>query len=163
MAGQVVGPARERVREGTTMALYVSLSLLAVTAALPSDLSGSGSDPATVLFLTSLGLILAHAFAFRVSARLVDRGRLAEDSLEILGAQLAGGAAVTVVALVPIVLLGAPDGVRVAGYLLVGFVALVGYLAARSAEVGRGRALGYVAGVVVVAVVVLWVKSLVGH
>jgi len=153
----------ELLREGVTMALYISLSLLAVTVAIPADLRGERLEPALVVLLASIGLILAHAVAFRLSSRLVNRGRLSAESLELLGAQLAGGAAVTVVAVAPMVLLSVPTGVYVAGLLLIGFVAFVGYLAARSAGVGRGRAIGYVAGVVVVALVVLAVKRLVGH
>lgn len=153
----------ELVREGVTMALYISLSLLAVTVALPADLRGERLEPALVVLLASIGLILAHAVAFRLSSRLVNRGRLSAASLELLGAQLAGGAAVTVVAVLPIVLLSVPTGVYVAGVLLIGFVAIVGYLAARSADIGRGRVIGSVAGVVVVALIVLAVKGLVGH
>jgi hypothetical protein len=155
---------RERVREGVTMALYISLSLLAVLVALPPSLDpGAIERPALTLLLTSLGLILAHALAFRISTRLVHHGALSAAHLEVLAAQLAGGLAVTAVAVAPVLLLGGPAGVRAAEWLLLAFVAVVGYLAARAVPVSRPRALAYVAAVVALAVGVLWVKGLVHH
>ncbi len=62
-------------------------------------------------------------------------------NLELLGAQLAGGLAVTVVAVVPVLLLPAPYGVQVAELLLLAFVAVVGYAAARTVPLSRVRAL----------------------
>jgi hypothetical protein len=47
--------------------------------------------------------------------------------------------------------------------LLLAFVAVVGYVTARSVPVSRPRALAYVMIVVVVTLVVIWVKSLVPH
>jgi hypothetical protein len=152
---------RERLREGVTMALYISLSLLAVLLALPPALDpGTVARPALAIFLTSLGLMLAHALAFRLSTRLVHRGDLSAANLELLGAQLIGGLAVTVVAVVPVLLLGGPTGVRVAELLLLAFIAVVGYVAARSVPLSRPRALLYVALVVVLALAVLVVKRL---
>ena len=47
--------------------------------------------------------------------------------------------------------------------ILTAFVAFVGYSAARSADRTRLRSLLYVGLVVVGVLLVLWVKSLVGH
>jgi hypothetical protein len=146
------------------MALYISLSLLAVLVALPSNLaSGSSATPALTIFLTSIGLILAHALAFRISTRLVHRGQLSAANLELLAAQISGGMAVTVVAVTPVLIIGGPDGVRAAEFLLLAFVAVVGYLAARSVPVSQTRALVYVTIVVALTLGVLWVKGLVHH
>jgi hypothetical protein len=153
-----VTPDHERRREALTMALYVSLSQLAVMAALPSS-----AEAAVVIALTSVGLILAHRLAFRLSSRLVDQGRLSAASLELLGAQLAGGLAVTVVAVVPVALLPAPYDIRVAQMLLLAFVAVVGYASARAAGHSRGRAVVEVASVVAAATLVLWVKALASY
>lgn len=154
----------DSLHEGLTMALYISLSLLAVMVALPSELNpGEAIRPALVIFLTSLGLILAHTVAFRLSTRLLNRGLLSPSNRGILAAQFAGGLAVTVVAVAPVLLFGSPQGVEIAKYLLLGFVCLVGYAAARSAQVSRSRALLYVTTVVLAVLAVIWVKSLVGH
>jgi hypothetical protein len=155
---------QERVREGVTMALYISVSLLAVMLALPRGAGPSSSEsPATVVFLTSIGLILAHQLAYRVSARLAHRGRLHATHLDLLAAQLIGGLVVTAVAVVPILLIGGRTGVIVSELVLLAFIAGCAYNAARLVPRGRLRSLGYAAGIVVLALGVLWVKSLVGH
>ncbi len=144
------------------MALYISLSLLAVLIATPTSAEESSTQLAVTVALTAIALILAHQVAFRLSTRLLNRGLLDNDSLRLLGAQAAGGIAVVVLATVPILVLGA-SGLRIAAALLITLVAVVGYVTARSVPVSRTRALLYV-GVVVFAVgLVLVVKALVGH
>jgi hypothetical protein len=153
---------RERVREGVTMALYISLSLLAVMVAL--DLTGAASaSPAAEIFITSLGLLVAHQLAFRISTRLAHGGQLASEHLELLGAQLLGGLAVTAVAVLPVLLFEGNAGILVAELLLIAFIAVVGYSAARMVPLGRGRALLYTTGVVALALVTVWIKNLLHH
>lgn len=153
----------EVLREGSTMALYVSLSLVGVMVALPQEVGPASSDaPAAVIFFTSSGLLLAHLLAFRISARLAHRGLLTEH-LRILGAQIVAGALVTAVAVVPVLVIGERTGVLVSELLLIGFVGAVAYVASRSVPVSRSRALAYVAGTVVAITAILWIKSLVGH
>lgn len=151
-------PRHERVREGLTMALYISLSLLAVMVAMPVS-----DHPELTITLTSLGLILAHQVAFRLSSRLVHQGRLGTANVELLTAQLIGGLAVTAIAVIPVLLFPDRLGVALAELLLLVFVAVVGYAAARTVPVGRTRALLYVSVVVVVVLTVLWVKNLAPH
>ncbi len=94
-------------REGITMALYVSLSQLAVMTALPGQEASTDSKLALTVALTSVGLVLAHQVAFRMSAKLVAQGsKLDALAPRLLRAQLLGGAAVTVLAVLPIVLFG---------------------------------------------------------
>lgn len=150
-------------REATTMALYVSLSLLAVMTALPTSQETSAGELALTVGLTSVGLVLAHQVAFRMSARLFAQGsRLQHEVPHLLRAQLLGGAAITVLAVVPILLMGT-SAYRVSIALPLAFVMVVGYLVARSAPTSRARSLLYVAIVAVTVVVVLAVKSVVGH
>ena len=142
------------------MALYIALSLLAVMFALPASISSSaGSGHAAVLFVTSLGLLIAHQLAFRLSARLA-HGKLASEHLELLAAQLIGGLAVTLVAVVPVLVIGGQPGLLIAELALITFIAVVGYVAARGIPVSRARALLYVAGVVALTLVVIGVKNL---
>jgi hypothetical protein len=150
----------ERIREGVTMALYIALSLLAVMFALPSSLMSSvGAEHAAVLFVTALGLLIAHQLAFRLSARLA-HGKLASEHLELLAAQLIGGLAVMAVAVLPVLLIGGQTGLRIAEFALIAFIAVVGYIAARGIPLSRPRALLYVAGVVALTLVVIGVKNL---
>lgn len=150
-------------REGITMALYVSLSQLAVMTALPSQEASTDSKLALTVALTSVGLVLAHQLAFRMSSKLVAPGsRLEPLAPRLLRAQLLGGAAVTVLAVLPILLFG-PGAYSWSIGLLLLFVMVVGYLVARSAPHGRVRSLVYVLVVAVAVLAVLAVKSLVSH
>jgi hypothetical protein len=152
----------EVVREAVTMALYVSLSQLAVLAALPLD-QAEGATLAWTITLTSVGLVLAHQLAFRMSSRLITKGSALEPlAPRILRAQLAGGAVVTLLAVVPVLVLG-PDAIRLSAALLLLFVMGVGYAVARSAPMSRPRSLAYVLVIALLAGVILAVKSLVGH
>ena len=156
-------PPRELIRETVTMALYIGLSLLAVLVAVPTaDESETGSGLARTVALTALGLLVAHQVAFRISTRLVSKGGLPKEDLKLLGGQIAGGLFVAVLAVLPLLLWG-PSALRVTEFLLISMVAVVGYLAARSAPTGRIRSLAYVAILVLVVVAVLWIKSLAGH
>jgi hypothetical protein len=155
---------RERIREGVTMALYISLSLLAVMLAVPRDIGPSSAEsPALVIFLTAVGLILAHQLASRLSTRLAHHGRLAREHLDLFAAQLVGGLIVTVVAVIPVMLIEGYRGVVVSELVLLGFIAVVAYSAARLVPHSRIRSVGYAGGIVVIALGVLWVKGLVGH
>ncbi|HEY7847371.1 MAG TPA: hypothetical protein VIC83_04155 [Candidatus Limnocylindria bacterium] len=151
---------RERIREGVTMALYIALSLLAVMFALPASVTASESGShASVLFWTSIGLLIAHQLAFRLSARLA-HGKLASEHVELLAAQLIGGLAVTAIAEVPLLLIGGQAGLLVAELALITFIAVVGYVAARGVPMSRTRALLFVAGVVALTLLVIGVKNL---
>jgi hypothetical protein len=152
----------ERIREGVTMALYIALSLLAVMFAVPASVTVEGGSAAAILFGTSIGLLIAHQLAFRLSARLA-HGRLASEHLELLAAQLIGGLAVTVVAVVPVFLIGGRAGLLLSELALIIFIAVVGYIAARGIPLSRPRALLFVAGVVALTLVVIGVKNLVHY
>lgn len=153
----------EVIREGVTMALYVSLSQLAVMAALPTQKASQDSTLWLTVALTTVGLVLAHQVAFRMSSRLVAPGsRLEPLAPRLLRAQLLGGAAVTALAAVPILIFG-PAAYRWSMGLLLLFVMIVGYLVARSAPYSRVRSLLYVLVVALTVVLVLGVKSLVNH
>jgi hypothetical protein len=86
-------------REATTMALYVSIVLLATLAALPAG-HDDGHDPVegpvgieliAILWGTTVGLALAHSFAFVVATQGLGGGRLRGHDLREGTAELAGG------------------------------------------------------------------------
>jgi hypothetical protein len=143
---------RERTevwREGITMALYISLSQLAVMTAMPAQEASANTKLALTVALTTVGLVLAHQVAFRMAPR-------------VMRAQLIGGGAVTLLAVLPILIFG-PDAYLWSIGLLLLFVMVVGYLVARSAPYSRLRSLIYVLVVAVIVIGVLAVKSLVNH
>ena len=157
------GHRQERFREGLTMALYISLSLLAVMVALPRDVTAAlDPHPATALFLTSISLLVAHQLAFRLSARLTHQGEIASEHLDLLAAQVVGGLAVTSVAVIPVLIFEGRTGIVVAELALLAFIAAVGYVSTRTVH-GRGRALLYVLGVIALVLFVLWLKDVVHH
>lgn len=159
----LVGNRKEEIREGVTMALYIGLSLLAVLAAVPTTRRDTRLEVAETMFLTALGLMVAHMLAFTISTRLVSKGQFDDDAKRVLLSQAAGGFLVIVLATVPTVIFDPSYSVQVAGAVLLAMVAVVGYLAARAAEVSRTRALLYVLLVLVLVAAVLLVKGLVGH
>lgn len=161
--GEPHAPQREIWREAVTMALYLSLSLLAVILATSPEATDNGSSLAVTILLTALGLLVAHILAFAVSSRLVSQGQLDEESRRTMSAQVGAGLVVAVGAALPVLILGPDVGLTFTELLLLGFVCAVGYLAARQAGVSKGRAMLYSGVVLVLAVVVLLVKSLVGH
>jgi len=150
----------EAAQEAVTMALYVGISLLAVLVGIPSS---SLTEPVRIVLFTSIGLLLAHVIAFRLSARLTHRGRLVGEHVQLVGAQIAGGLAVTALALGPVLLFPDAIGIEVAELTLLGLVAGTGYVAARMIPLSRMRAVLSVLGLVAATLAALWIKGLVGH
>lgn len=154
----------EALREVTTMALYVSLSLIAVLVALPnpSPAEDNRVQEGVTVLITGLALVLAHHVAFRMSTRLVNQGLLTSESRDALKAQALGGIPVAVLAAIPVFLLGEDPGEDVAILLLLGLVVAVGYRTARFSA-RPIRALAYSVVVVVIVAAVVGFKLLVGH
>ncbi len=142
------------------MALYISLSLLAVMLALPRNLEALAQHPAVLVGLTSIGLIVAHLAAFTMSSRLVSEGLLTTRARDLLGAQLVGGLAVTGIALVPLLVFEGYTAIIAAELLLLALICAVGYRVARARQLSRFRAVLYLGGVVVIVLAILWLKSL---
>src|SRR4029450_12550429 len=89
-------------KEASTMALYVAICLLAAFAALPE--TDAHARVIGIIWGVTVGIGLAHWFAFRVSARMVGAGSVRPHDVESAGAQLAGAAGVALLASIPVVL-----------------------------------------------------------
>jgi len=153
----------EAARESVTMALYQSLSLLAVLLATPApSTEDTRAHVALIVLLTGLGLLAAHHVAFRLSSRLINQGLLTDESRELLSAQAKGGLPVVVAAAIPPLLFGVEWGTVVSELLLVGLVGVVGYRSVRQATTRR-RATLYLIGLLVVVLAVIALKLAVGH
>ncbi|MBN2622601.1 MAG: hypothetical protein JXA83_04495 [Acidimicrobiales bacterium] len=156
--------AVELRKEAYTMALYVAVCLLA---ALTATADRTADDHVTVLGIvwgTTVGLALAHWFAFRVSARLVAAGTVRRHDAAALGAQLAGALSVAVLATVPVVVFPASAEMDTVRLLLAGFIAAMGFAVARASGASTVRALGYAATILVAASTIAVVKNLLaGH
>lgn len=157
-------PEDELRREAFTMALYVAICLLAALSAVTEHVAESERDVFKLVWGTTVGLALAHWFAFRVSARLVASGPARRHDALAAGVQLAGAAAVGVLATVPILVLPESMQLGVVRDVLAFFIAVVGFAVARNGGAGRGRSMLYGASILIVATIVAGVKnSLVGH
>lgn len=145
------------------MALYQSLSLLAVLLATPSPSEDDANIAVAVtVFLTGLGLLVAHHIAFRLSSRLINQGLLSDASVTMLKAQAIGGLPIVVGAAIPPLVLGADLGTTVSEVLLLVLVGLVGYRAVRPAR-DRRQAMGYLVGLLVLVGLLMVLKTAVGH
>lgn len=172
MCGMSDAPAAEQAghhegvvelrKEAYTMALYVAICLLAALIALPEP--GVGVDVAGIIWGVTIGLAVAHWFAFRVSARLVGAGRVHQHDLESAGAQLAGAATVAILASIPVILFAEDSELLLVELVLAGFIAVVGFAVARGSGAGRARATIYALLVLVLAVAIAVLKNvLAGH
>ena len=159
-------PAHHRVellKEAFTMALYVAICLLAALIALPES-AVEHTDLAGLVWGVTVGLALAHLFAFRLSARLVGAGAVRREDVESGGVQLLGAAAIALPASVVVLLLPTSAELEVVELLLAGFIALTGFAVARGSGAGLLRSLVYAAAMLVVAVLIAVLKNvLAGH
>jgi hypothetical protein len=140
----------------------VAVCLLGAFAAVPK--TGAQAHAVGIIWGVTVGLALAHWFAFRVSARLVGAGSVRPHDVESAGAQLAGAAGVALLASVPVVLFPESVELELVELLLAAFIALVGFAVARGGGATRARASVYALSVLVVAVAIALLKNgLAGH
>ncbi len=125
-------------REGYTMALYVAICLLGALLALPED--DVRPHSLQVVWGVTVGLAIAHWFAFRLSSQLVSAGAYRRSDVRLATAQLLGAAAVA--GLSTVVILIFPERLEILAIelLLGGFVAVVAFVAARGGGTNRIRA-----------------------
>jgi hypothetical protein len=147
--------------EGITMALYVSICLLAELAAFHDTALHEGLVFA-VVWGTTVGLALAHLFAFLLAGRLVEGQHIAAHTRATALAQLAGAVAVAVV--VSVVVVAVPTSVELdaARYDLAAVIGIIGYLVARRAGQGLLRAVLFAVAITLVGVSVAALKQWLG-
>jgi hypothetical protein len=142
---------QELWREAIVMALYLSIVVLATLAVLPEDYGVSRGDDdhgpplLALIWGTTIGLALAHWFAFELTAMGFGRGRILRADLELAGAQLAGAAAVALTTTVVILISDEGDQVDAAGFVPALIIGVAGYLVARAA--GRSKVVSVLVGV----------------
>jgi len=146
------------------MALYVAICLLAALVVVgDADLEQDGTLFG-LIWGTTIGLVVAHLFAFRLAARLVAAGTLRRADAELAAAQLAGSALVAALASVPVVLLEGDAELAVTSAVLAVFIGLVGYLVARRSGASMLRSAAYGSATTVLAIAVVEIKNaLAGH
>jgi len=163
LEGQHDDPRVELVREGGTMALYVAICLLAgLTVA--SDQHVEELNVLAVVWGTTLGLAIAHWFAFRMSSRLAAGGQVRPRDVAVSAAQLGGAVAVAALATIPVLLFSDSNELEAVRLTMAGFIGVVGFAVARSSGASRLRAGLYALGMVIVALAIALVKNaLISH
>ena len=148
-------------RETLTMGLYVSITLLA--ALTVTDANASHLDVLAIVWGTTLGLALAHWFAFDLALRLVDpageQRHLNRDLVAALLAALLVGA----VATVPVLVL--PDDLELAGarFATAGCIGVVTYNETRTFGASRTRAFAAAGVALALGLAVAGVKHALSH
>ncbi len=135
----------DALREAMTMALYLSIVLLATFAALPAgEGSGEGVHGLGLVGLiwgTSIGLALAHWFAFRLTVEAFSGGVVSDKDLRIGLAQLAGAAVVATLCTIPVLVASDAADVQVTAFVPALLIGIAGYLVGRSGKRSRLRSI----------------------
>ncbi|MFT4468747.1 hypothetical protein ACMX2H_02460 [Arthrobacter sulfonylureivorans] len=154
---------QELRQEALSTALYVAICLLAALIALPNA-AADRLPLLGVVWGVTIGLALAHWFAFRVSARLFGAGKIRQHDLEFGAVQLAGAAAVAVLGSIPALLLPQFLAARGVALTLAALIAAVGFFVARGGGATRFRSTCYAGIILVIALGVAELKNLLaGH
>ena len=155
---------RALAREFFASALYVALVLLAALVALPRDRLPTDHAVVATLVGTALGLVLAHFVAFRLAAHFTAESGWADAPLiQEAGAGLAGGIVVALIAGVPYLLLDGDDALLGSLLALATLPAIMGAAIARLRGRSWARSLVAAGLALAVAMVVVYVKDLLGH
>jgi hypothetical protein len=161
----VTGERRHAVeREFVANGLYLGIVLYAAMAVIPSDHLPSDVEFVLIILGTSLGLVLAHWFAFHIAASaLSPEGRTRDHETEEAGAQVAGGVTVAVFGSIPFLIFDGETAVHVTQFLLGLLPALAGYAIGRRRDHSRLRSVALAVGVLAVASGITLLKILVAH
>ena len=152
---------RELSREAVTMALYVSITLLAALVAIPSDDVPGTLRTAALIWGGAAGLALAHWVAFDIGARLFETAHL--DRLHRLGGPVSLAAALMVAIVTTVPILVAPDDIasELAICVLSFILGAAGFAVGRRSGAGLVRSLAGGVLLLAVAGVVVAIKIVV--
>jgi len=159
-APPVLSPVRNRPREVTTVAFYVSVTLAAELAAASSD--DSKTILVAALWGTAVGLALAHWYAQTITAAIArgafERNDAAEGLREV-------GAAVVVafILTLPFLVFATPTALAFARWGVVIGTSLIALVLARAAGAGWGRAAIEAVVVLAIGVAVIQTKAALSH
>jgi hypothetical protein len=142
------------------MALYLAL-VLAGEFATVSDSIHSKRAAYAIIWGTTLGLTLAHVFAFNLAARLFERGRLGAEARSTIAYQVLVAIAVAIVLSLPLLVASLSTGLNFDRYLIAAGVGLTAFLVARGEEHSHVRAAAFAVAMLSLAVGVVLIKALV--
>lgn len=159
-AVRALSTVRNRTREVTVVAFYVSVTLAAELAAASSD--DSKVVVVGAVWGTAIGLALAHWYAQTITAA-IGRGAFHKtDAVEGLR-EIGAAAAVALVLTVPFVLFATPTALALSRWGVVIGTSLIALALARTAGAGWTRAFLEAAVVFVIGVAVIETKAALSH
>jgi uncharacterized membrane protein YjfL (UPF0719 family) len=150
-------------KDALSMALYVAVGLLGALSLFDRSLSGTDVRIVETIWGITIGLVLAHVFAFVVAAHVAGQGSMRRHDGEAAVAHLVGGVAVAVVATVAALLARDENELRAVRLVLAFFIGAVGYLVRRSNGASRKGALLFGFMTVVIAVIIANIKVSLSH
>jgi hypothetical protein len=148
--------ARAGWRPATTMMLYVSIVLLAEVAAFPDDLRRL--ETLAIVWGTTIGLALAHWFAFEFSAVRLHRSERGE-----VWSELGGAALVALITTVPIIVFPPAVHRQVVPFVIAVVIGFVSYAVERTNGRSRRRSLAFAGIVLLAGLAVAGVKDLISY
>jgi dipeptide/tripeptide permease len=156
-------PPNEDLRhEAVTMALYVAICLLAALAVLANKVLTRGVV-FEVVWTTTIGLAIAHLFAFLLAGRLIDGGRLTKGTRAATLAQMSGAFAVAALATAAVLLVLTSEELDAVRLDLAAIIGVIGYVIARNASKSRPRSALYAVAVAIVGLAVAGLKHWITH
>ena len=162
--GSAVAEAEVEVwREAITMALYVAICLLAALTAVAERADAGHAVTLGIVWGTTIGLALAHWFAFRVSSRMVGGGSLSRADARLAGAQMAGAAAVAALVSIPVLALPSTAELDVARIVLAALIGLAGFLVGRRSGASTFRSVVFGGVMVVAGLGIAILKNVLSH
>jgi len=145
------------------MALYVAICLIAALTALANVIAIPGHIMGMVWGAT-VGLAVAHVFAFRIAGRLVHDGELPKADRIISVVPYGCCRPVAAIVSVPVLLAPTVNEITWARYTCAAIIGIAGYLVARGAERSRIRSILFGIAVLAGAFAVAALKhALAGH
>ena len=146
--------------ESSTMALYVTIVLLATTSLL-TDGDTHDIGILAVVWGESFGLAVAHFFAFVLAVHLVN-GEAAPHEWRTAREQLGGALSVATICTIPVFVVPESAELDVVRITLAVVLALAGYAAARTKGASQRRSIIIGAVVLVGGLTIALVKNLIG-
>lgn len=148
-------------REAYTMAFYVTIVLIAALAAFED---GDRLHALGLVWGTTLGLALAHLFAFRLASRLVSERHASRHDRSLAVAQLTGAALVGLLASVPVVLFSEEHVADAMRFVLSALIAVAAFAIGKNSGASTVRSTVFATLVLVAGIAVAVVKNyLLGH
>jgi pimeloyl-ACP methyl ester carboxylesterase len=159
-AAPALSPIRNRPREVTTVAFYVSVTLAAELAVASSD--DSKAILVGALWGTAVGLALAHWYAQTITAAIARGAFETNDAVEGLR-ELGAAVVVAFILSLPFVVFQTPTALVLSRWGVVIATSCIALALARAAGAGWGRAAIEAAVVFVIGVAVIETKAALSH